>query len=254
MHELEARLEAAAPYYAFPETPDLAGAARARLTHHRPRSRTRLALVFAVVLALVGGAVLALSPGARSAVADLFDRIPGIDIERRISLPVTRFNDPPYYGRPLELEAARERFGRPLRFPAHLGKPDLVYVRDDQPGEMITAIFGGDERRAELVFSQWKTGGPTLFYKVIVGNTTAEFTNVGSNIAIWIHGYEHGVWYFAPGSTGGPHDEHWRAEGYLAGNVLAWRVGDVVFRLEADVTKQRALELARSLEEWSVGD
>ena len=53
----------------------------------------------------------------------------------------------------------------------------------------------------------------------------------------------------APGSAGGQHEEHWRAEGYLAGNVLAWRVGDVVFRLEADVTKQRALELARSLEE-----
>ena len=33
---------------------------------------------------------------------------------------------------------------------------------------MITAIFGGDERRAKLVFSQWKTGGPTLFYKVII--------------------------------------------------------------------------------------
>lgn len=249
MRELEQRLEAAAPYYEFPATPDLAGAARARLPERRRRSRGRAALVFAVVIALVAGAVLALSPGARSAVADLFDRIPGIHIERQISLPVTRFNDPPYYGTEIDLEEARARFGRPLRFPAHLGKPDRVYVREDRPGQMITTIFGGDERRAKLVFSQWKTGGPTLFYKVIVGNSTAEFTNVGSNIGIWIHGYEHGVWYFAPGSAGGPHDEHWRAEGYLAGNVLAWRVGDVVFRLEADVTKERALELARSLEE-----
>ena len=128
MRELEQRLEAAAPYYEFPATPDLAGAARARLPESRPRSRTRLALAFAVVLALVAGAVLALSPGARSAVADLFDRIPGIHIERQISLPVTRFNDPPYYGTPIDLEEARERFGRPLRFPARLGKPDLVYV------------------------------------------------------------------------------------------------------------------------------
>ena len=202
-----------------------------------------------MVLALVAGAVLALSPGARSGVADLFDRIPGIHLERRVSLPVTRFNDPPYYGDAIDLEAARERFGRPLRFPAGLGEPDRVYLRADQPGDMITAIFGGDERRAELVFSQWKTGGPTLFYKVLGGNSEAEFTSVGSNLGVWIHGYDHGVWYFAPGSAGGPHEEHWRAEGYLAGNVLAWRVGDVVFRLEADVTKQRALELARSLEE-----
>ncbi len=161
---------------------------------------------------------------------------------------MTRFNDPPYYGTAIDLEEARERFGRPLRFPARLGDPDRVYVRADQPGEMITAIFGGDERRARLVFSQWKTGGPTLFYKVLGGNSEAEFTSVGSNLGVWIHGYDHGVWYFAPGSAGGPHEEHWRAEGYLAGNVLAWRSGDVVYRLEADVTKQRALELARSLE------
>lgn len=249
MRELEQRLEAAAPYYEFPATPDLAGVARARLPEHRPRSRARIALAFAVAFALVAGAVLALSSGARSGVADLFDRIPGIDIERQISLPVTRFNDPPYYGTPIDLEAAEARFARPLRFPARLGKPDLVYVRDDQPGQMITAIFDGDERRAALVFSQWRTGGPTLFYKVLGGNSEAEFTNVGSNLGVWIHGYDHGVWYLAPGSAGGPHEEHWRAEGYLAGNVLAWRVGDVVFRLEADVTKQRALELARSLEE-----
>ena len=250
MRELEQRLEAAASYYEFPATPDLAAMARTRLPERRPRSRTRLALAFAVALALVAGAVLALSPGARSGVADLLDRVPGIHLERRVTFPVTRFNDPPYYGTAIDLEAARERFGQPLRFPAGLGEPDRVYLRADQPGDMVTAIFGGDERRAELVFSQWKTGGPTLFYKVLGGNSEAEFTSVGSNLGVWIHGFDHGVWYFAPGSAGGPHEEHWRAEGYLAGNVLAWRVGDVVFRLEADVTKQRALELARSLEEW----
>lgn len=249
MRELEQRLEAAAPYYSFPETPELAGRARARLPERRPRSRARIALAFAVVLALVGGAVLALSPGARSGIVDLVDRIPGIHLERRVSLPLTRFNDPPYYGEEIDLEEARERFDVPLRFPASLGDPDRVYLRADRPGEMVTAIFGGDERRAELVFSQWKTGGPTLFSKVLGGNSEAEFTSVGSNLGVWIHGYDHGVWYFAPGSAGGPNEEHWRAEGYLAGNVLAWRVGDVVFRLEADVTKQRALELARSLEE-----
>lgn len=249
MRELEQRLEAAAPHYEFPATPDLAAGARARLPERRPRSRVRLALAFAVALALLAGAVLALSPGARSGVADLLDRVPGIHLEQRVSLPLTRFNDPPYYGTEIDLEEARERFGRPLRFPAGLGEPDRVYVRADRPGQMITAIFGGDERRAELVFSQWKTGGPTLFYKVLGGNSEAEFTSVGSNLGVWIHGYDHGVWYFAPGSTGGPQEEHWRAEGYLAGNVLAWRVGDVVFRLEADVTKQRALELARSLED-----
>jgi len=249
MRELEQRLEAAAPYYEFPETPDLAGAARARLPERRRRSRARVALAFAVAIAVVGGAVLALSPGARTAVVDLFDRIPGIHVERRVSLPVSRFNGSPYYGMEIDLEEARRRFERPLRFPAGLGDPDRLYVRVDAPGNMITAVFGGGERGAELVFSQWMTGGPDLFFKTIAGNAAAEYTDVGPWAGLWIHGDDHGVWYFPPGSTGSATDEHWVAQGYLAGNVLAWREGNVVYRLEADVTKQRALELARSLEE-----
>jgi hypothetical protein len=201
-----------------------------------------------VALALLAGAVLALSPGARSAVEDLLDRVPGIDIERRVSLPRVPYNFVPEYGTKVELDEARERFGRPLRFPAGLGEPDLVYWLQSQPGDMITAVFGGDDRSAELVFSQWKTGGPDLFYKVIAGNTEAESIRVGSSLGLWIHGADHAVWYYPPGVTA-PNEDHYLAPGHLAGNVLAWRVGDVVFRLEADVTKQRALELARSLEE-----
>jgi sugar lactone lactonase YvrE len=248
MRELERRLEAAAPYYSFPATPDLAGAVRARLPERpRPR-RARGALASAVVLALLAGAVLALSPGARSAVADLLDRIPGIHIERGISLPKVGYNNPPYYGTEVSIDEARARFRRPLRFPAGLGEPDHVYWLNEQPGDMITAVFGGDDRRAELVFSQWKTGGPDLFYKVLGGNTQAEYAAVGSGLGLWIHGHDHGVWYLAPGANTDLHSAHYLAEGHLAGNVLAWRVEDVVFRLEAGVTKQRALELARSLQ------
>lgn len=123
MRELERRLEAAAPFYSFPATPDLARAARARLPEHRRRSRGRAALVFAAALALLAGAVLALSPGARSGVVDLLDRIPGVRIERRISLPKVGYNNPPYYGTEVELDDARAQFGRPLRFPAGLGDP-----------------------------------------------------------------------------------------------------------------------------------
>ena len=59
--------------------------------------------------------MLALSPGARSGIADLVDRIPGIHLERRASLPLTRFNDPPSYGEEIDLDEARERF-EPCRF------------------------------------------------------------------------------------------------------------------------------------------
>jgi hypothetical protein len=249
MHELELRLEAAAAHYPFPETPDLAGAARAQLTERRPRSRARIALAFAVALAAVAGAVLALSPGARSGVVDLLDRIPGIHIERKVSLPEAGYVDAPYYGIEMPLEEAAAHLGRPLRLPKGLGDPDHVYWLQYPPGDMVTAIYGGDDRRAKLVFSQWKTGGPDLFYKTLAFNTTAgEAVLDDGSRGLWISGGDHSVFFLAPEDTG-TGANHWSMRGYLAGNVLAWRRGDVIYRLEADVPKERALELADSLEE-----
>jgi hypothetical protein len=247
MHELEARLEAAAPYYPFPETPDLAGAARARLARRRPRSGARIALAFAVALAAVAGAVLALSPGARSGVVDLLDRIPGIHIERSVSLPAVGYESAPYYGIEMPLEEAEAHFGRPLHLPTGVGEPDHVYWLQYPPGDMITAVYGGD-RRAKLVFSQWKTGGPDLFYKTLSFNTTAEPATVDGSGGLWISGGDHSVFFMAPEDTG-TGANHWSTRGYLAGNVLAWRDGDVIYRLEADVPKEKAIEIGESLEE-----
>ena len=248
MHELEARLEAAAPHYAFPETPDLAGAARARLTKHRPRTRTRLALAFAVALALVAGAVLALSPGARSGLVDLLDRVPGIHIERSVSLPEVPYGQAPFYGIEMPLDEAQGHFGRPLRLPKGIGDPVRVYWLQYPPGDMITAEYGAENGGAKLVFSQWKTGGPDLFYKTLSFNTTAEPAVVDGNPGLWISGGDHAVFYLAPEDTG-TGANHWSQRGYLAGNVLAWRDGDVIYRLEADVPKEKAIEIAESLEE-----
>jgi hypothetical protein len=248
MHELEARLEEAAPYFAFPETPDLAGAARARLTQQGSRSHTRLALAFAVALALVAGAVLALSPGARSGLVDLLDRVPGIQIERSVSLPEVPYGQAPFYGIEMPLDEAQGHFGRPLRLPKGVGDPDHVYWLQYPPGDMITAEYGAENGGAKLVFSQWKTGGPDLFYKTLSFNTTAEPAVVDGNPGLWISGGDHAVFYLAPEDTG-TGANHWSQRGYLAGNVLAWRDGDVIYRLEADVPKEKALELAESLEE-----
>lgn len=244
MSELERRLAAAAPRYPFPPTPELAGAARARLRERRPTSLARIALVLAVALAALAAATLAISPGARSGLLDLLDRVPGVHIERRESLPSVGYTQTPYYGVSLELDEAERRFGRPLRFPAGVGDPDELYVLVELPGDMITAIYGGDGRRAELVFSQWKTSGRDLFYKVLDFNTAAEAVVVAGAAGLWIHGADHGVWYSDPEDP----EAQYEMDGYLAGNVLVWRTGDVVYRLEADVPKGKALALAESLQ------
>jgi hypothetical protein len=248
MADLERRLAAAAPYAEFPPTPDLAGSARSRLPERRPRRRLRVAFVVAVAFATIACAVLALSPGARSAVVDLLDQIPGIEIERAAALPDVPYRTRPSYGVEVTLAEARRRFGRPLQLPQELGTPDHVYWLQFPPGDMIAAIYG-DDRRARAVFSQWKVGTP-LLYKVLQPGTGVEVATVGPGApGVWMHGREHAVFYLSPKPDDPRELEHYGQEAYLAGNVLAWHsVPSVVYRLEARVSKERALEIARSLE------
>jgi hypothetical protein len=244
--ELERRLVAAAPAYPFPETPDLAGAARARLPERRARSRRRLALAGALVAAALAASVLALSPGARSAIGDLLDLVPGISIERVEQLPLTFHTAEPQYGAEVGFEEAERRFGRPLRLPRDVGEVTSVHWLQYPPGDMITTVYDGQGTGARLVFSQWKTGGPDLFYKSLSPQTTARMVRVGRGTGVWISGGPHVVWFHSPDIDP---ETHYAVRGTLAGNVLAWRRGDVIYRLEADVPLARAAAIARSLEE-----
>ena len=58
----------------------------------------------------------------------------------------------------------------------------------------------------------------------------------------WLAGASHGVLYeHASGAVR-------EAPARLAGNTLIWRRGGLTLRLEADITKERALAIARSVE------
>jgi hypothetical protein len=246
VHELERFLVAAAPQYPFPETPDLAGAARARLPEQPVRVRRPLVIATAV-LAAAACALLAISPGARSAVLDVLDRVPGIEIERTSELPTVAYRQFPAWGTQVSLARAEALFRGPLLLPKDFAEPDRVYWSPFPPGDPITAIWG-DDREGRLVVTQWRVGGPYLFYKVLSLGTNVESVTVDGAPGIWMHGGDHVVWYLAPDERNPDAALHHRSEGVLAGNVLAWRRGNVIYRLEAQVSKRRALELARSLE------
>ena len=246
VHELERSLVAAAPYYRFPPTPDLAGAAAARLPQRRPRVARRPVLIAVTVLVAAACAILAGSPGARSAVLDLLDRVPGIEIERTSEPPTAPYRQFPAWGTQVSLERAKAIFGEPLLLPSDFGDPDRVYWAPFPPGDPITAIWGND-REGRLVVTQWRVGGPYLFYKVLSMKTNVESVTVDGAPGLWMYGGDHIVFYLAPGERNPDAALHHRSEGVLAGNVLAWRRGDLIYRLEAQVSKQRALELARSL-------
>lgn len=241
MNDLERRLAALAPEYPFPATPNLAGAAGARLgISGRQRRAGRLVMVLAAFVAAFA-AVLAGSPGARGALADWLDFLPGVRVARVDELPnMPLASWTGVYGGEVTLAEAERQAPFEVLLPQSLGEPDLVYrYRDASGGLVITAVWG-DERDARLVLTQWTTED-VLFHKLLGPVTQAEILDLRGVRGLWISGSEHVVFYL-----GGDFQER-AAQGALAGNVLVWQEGDVGYRLEAGVGRERALELAANL-------
>ncbi len=218
--------------YPFPPTPDLATEAAARLPAGPPRRRPRPALVLAVTAAVVLGAAVA-APQTRSGLVDLVDFVPGVRIDRVDELPAVHYRQTPDYGQLTSLDAASGRLGMPLLAPSELGDPDAVFV--DEANDAATLMWG-DRDRPRLVLTQWR-GGEILFHKLLDYRSRTELAQVDGAWGIWIEGPDHDVFY----------GDDRRVGGYLAGNVLAWHRDGKGYRIEADVGREQALELARSL-------
>ena len=231
MSELEVRLSALREEIAWPETPQFELAFDGRPTR-APRLRP-LALGFAVLLAVLAG-VLALSPGARSAFLEIF-HLKGATVERVETLPeveIKRFD----FGELVSREEAERRVGFEL---LDLGKPNQIYVRDDR----LASVIYGDANKPRLVLSQLRGAIYEGFIKKTGSRgTTIEQVMVDGEPGLFITGDDHFVMF--RDETGAITDE----PTYLAGTVLLWNRGDLLLRLEGDLTREEALDLARSVE------
>jgi hypothetical protein len=237
--DVEHVLRTHADGFPFPPTPDVAGAVAGRLRARRTPRRVVVAAAAAAIVAV--GAVLAASPGARSAVVDWLDSIPGVHIERSSKPPAVRFNFTPTYGDRVSLEEARYRVDFPIRLPRRLGDPDIVFVSTfTVPGGVVTTVYGG-ERRARAVFSEWRVGGDDLFFKVLGPGNEATRISVGGAPGVWLFGTHHTVFFL------GSDQREYQTAGALAGNTLVWQRAGMSYRLEANVRLAEALELAASL-------
>jgi hypothetical protein len=235
--ELERELDELAGRIAYPPTPDLAPRVLARI-RRRPRWRA-LALAAAVLVAVLA-AVLAVSPDARSRVLDWL-RIGGVEIRRTDEIPLVRLRAEPDFGEPVTLEEARRRVDFPVLLPDELEEPDRVYHREYPPGGAVTLVWG-TAARPRLALTEWagRVVEPVVL-KLIPPGTRADVMTVGEGTGVWLHGAPHVLFVHPPG--GGEESE----ELYLAGNVLVWEVGDRSYRIEAALTRDDALEIARSL-------
>lgn len=237
---LEERLVELRDEIRFPETPDLAARIHATpqpgvgVTASRWR---RLALVAAVILALTG-ALLAASPGARSALRDLFG-LGGASVVRVERLPAPGAPAGYVPGRIVSLAEARARVDYRLRLPPVGRRPFRVVLDDAVAGGAVSFVWCCDP---ELLLMQFPGTRSVDYVRKLVGpGTTVEELQVDGGRGYWLEGAVHAVVFVD--RDGAFHD----SESRLAGNVLLWEDGDVTLRLEGHVSRDEAVAVARSL-------
>ncbi|MGH3760109.1 hypothetical protein [Actinophytocola sp.] len=248
LRELGGRLTVPAP------PADLATAVLARLdepaphprTSPRTRPLTRLLpriVAAAVALLLALAAAMAVSPTVRAAVFD-FLRIGGVQIhfEPPPAEPTTTTDtttDTALPGeRDLTLAEAREAVRFDVTVPTLLGDPGSVRVIDDAPSDadpprVVSLRYAG----ARL---DQCAGRISPIFEKFTRAADVVRTHVGDAVAVWIP-RPHPILYVD--EHGQVHEESAR----LAARTLIWEANGVTYRLEGDLTRERAVLIAESM-------
>jgi hypothetical protein len=238
MPELEQALLAVGRNLEVPSTPDLTGPVRARLAEGRRPSlfSRRLLIVALAVLAVAVGAVLAV-PQARSTIRDWLG-IGNVTIRYVEDLPpVEQATNDLGLGERVSLEEARERAGFRVRVPTVEGLDDPPKVYYNQDSSQVAFLYGSEEK-PKLLITQADARG--AIEKIVNLNVTErELVVVEPGYAgVWLYGEKHAIFY--PSTD---HEEPFR----LVGNALVFEIDGVTMRLEAEISKDEALRIARSM-------
>jgi hypothetical protein len=245
MSELEHALVQLGQQLEVPPVPDLVPAVRARLAEaSAPRawvSRRRVLAIALAVLAVAIGAVMAV-PGTRAAILEFF-HLRGVTIQRVEELPTVPlqpdFNEL-FLGEKVSLEEARDRADFDVLVPEALGEPDAVYFQTTPPGGMVSLVYGTpDEPRA--LFTMFRGTVDEVIFKKVAAGTHIASLRIDGESGYFLSGEPHEFSYFD--RTGQYRQEIVR----LAGNTLLWERGPLTLRLEADVNREEAVEIARSV-------
>jgi hypothetical protein len=239
MPELELALRQLGAAIEFPEPPDLATRVRGRLGEAPGRGWAphRLAAVALAVLVVAVAAVMAV-PSARTAVLEWLG-IKGVSVTRVSTLPETGLLRVGDLGTRVTLAEARQRAPWLVEPRSeNVGRPDAVYYGDNVPGGQVTFVWG-TTRKVRLLLTQ--SPGEVFAQKTLGPGTTAERADVDGKFGVWLSGAPHAFVY---------RDERGQIReetGRLVGNTLLWQDGDLTVRIEGDLSKDEALEIARSV-------
>ncbi len=249
MTDLDARLHALRDDLDWPSTPDLAAAVGARIEAEprRPsrlgwpvaRALPRAAPVLAVLLAaIVAVAVLlAAAPGVRARIADWLG-IGAVRIERVERPPAPQPGAGLSLGRPVTLAAARRASLVPVPIVRALGAPDAVFID--------AAVTGGGVSTT-LVYRPGaglprSTGGVGALLTVLPGDGLALVQKViGPDVPVLPVRVDGATGVFIAGRHVLVPPQR------LAGNTLVWTTGGSTYRLESELGRDAALQLARTV-------
>jgi hypothetical protein len=238
MTELERALLAVGRNLEVPVTPDLTAPVRRRLAEGRKPSlfSRRLLVVALAVLAVAVGAVLAV-PQARSTIKDWLG-IGSVTIRYVEDLPpVEQATAGLDLGEQMSLEESRERAGFRVRVPRVDGLDDPPKVYYNAESSQVAFLYGSEERPKLLITQADARGAIEKLVNLDV--TERELVVVEPGYAgVWLYGEKHAIFY--PGTD---HEEPFR----LVGNALVFEIDGVTLRIEAEISKDEALRIARSL-------
>ena len=244
MSPLEQILRATAADLDWPATPPIAEAIERSLDRAPARSSDRsaririgrpLAIAFAALLLMA--ATAAAIPGVREPVLDWLG-LRSVHVER-VPRPLPEVPGAKLaLGTHLSLDAARRRLGfTPVLAPG-LGTP-VAWYDSTPPGGELTLVY----RKGELLLAQVEGGLKREFvFKFLQPGTGAQGFRIDGQRALWIHGLHQYAYADRHGAIR-PDSIH------TAGDVLLWRRGKLLLRLEGARSKAEAIRIARSLRE-----
>ena len=239
MHELELALRQLGGLVEFPPEPDLAGSVRRRLGEAPSRrwAPRRIALVALAVLVVAVGAAMVV-PSARTAVLEWLG-IKGVKVTRVETLPKVSLLNDVGLGERVSLPEARRR--APWLVEPHLDSldpPDQIYYSPSVPLGQVSFLWGS---KTEVQLLMTQAQGEAFAEKMLGPGTDVEPANVDARAGIWFTGDPH-VFLFRD-RRGDIREETAR----LARNTLLWQHGELTVRLEGELSKNAALEIARSV-------
>ncbi|MFF0875623.1 hypothetical protein [Micromonospora aurantiaca (nom. illeg.)] len=237
MDDLERELRGLTGWLEPARTPDLTDRVRARLDAPAPRRRWRYVLAGALAALLVA----ALPPG-RAAVAGAVTgllRFSGVVIDTAPAPPPAGTPSPLPAQHQVALAEAQRQVRFPIRVPARFGVPERVLVADpDGAGahRVVSLLYRGGTVRLDAFDGSLDI----VFHKRSVG-ADVTLTQVGGEFAIWVGG-PHALAYVDRSGT------ERVATARLSAATLIWERAGVSYRLEGDLTREQALDVASSLE------